>query len=481
MHRALIAFATLGAVAAPVVAQPASPIYRPGQLTQHQAKAREIYAQLIAIKSGVTTGSITLASRAMADRFREAGIPEQDIFVGGPQPEKHNVVARIRAKAGASGLKPLLLLAHLDVVEALKEDWSPELDPYSLTEKDGYFYGRGTVDDKAMAAIFVANVFRMRQEGFAPDRDIIIALTADEESGKFNGVEWLLQNQPAWMDAGLVINEGSIGRLREGKYLRHGIEAAQKITTNFALRVTNRGGHSSVPLPDNAINTLARALLRLEGYQFPVKLSEVTREYFTQTARIESPEMARAINAMLANPADSVAVGTVSANLGNNAVLRTTCVATMLKGGHATNALPQLAEANINCRLYPTETAAEVRDALAARVADTTVQVVILTQRPSTPTAPLLPEIMEPVRRITRDLFGDIPVIPEMASGGTDSRWFRSLGVPAYGISGMFLDLEVPNGVHGRDERLLVRSFYEAHEFLYRLTKALSVTSKPTP
>jgi acetylornithine deacetylase/succinyl-diaminopimelate desuccinylase-like protein len=480
MLRDSFALVAACAIGAPLAAQPTTPIYQPGRLTEHQAKAREIYAQLIGIKTGVTTGSITLASQAIADRFREAGIPEQDIFVGGPQPEKHNVVARIRGKGGPSGQKPLLLLAHLDVVEALKEDWSPDLDPFTLTEKDGYFFGRGTIDDKAMAAIFVANVFRMRREGFVPDRDIILAFTADEESGRYNGVDWLLKNHPDRIDVGLVITEGSLGRLRDGKYYMHGLEAAQKSTSNFTLRVTNRGGHSSVPLPDNAILTLADGLARLRGHQFPVVLNEVTREYFIQTARIESPEMARAIRAMLADLTDSEAVRMVTRNLSYNSMLRTTCVATTLKGGHATNALPQLAEANVNCRLHPSDNPGQVREALAAAVADTAVQVLIYSQRPPTPASPLIPEVMEPVRRITRELFGDIPVIPEMAVGATDASWFRFRGIPAYGVSGMFVDPAVPIGAHGRDERLLVRSFYEAHEFLYRLTKALTSTA-PTP
>jgi acetylornithine deacetylase/succinyl-diaminopimelate desuccinylase-like protein len=466
----------LFAVVTPLFAQPRTPVYRPGQLTPHQQLAREIYKELIEIKTGVETGNITLAAQAMAARFRAAGIPDADIFIGGPRPEKHNVVARIRASgaAGPNARKPLLLLAHIDVVEALQADWSPDLDPFVFTERDGYYYGRGTADDKAMAAIFVANVFRMKQEGFVPDRDIIIALTADEESGPANGVDWLLKNHRDLVDAALVINEGGGGTLRDGKYLFNGVQAAEKITTNFTLRATNRGGHSSVPRPDNAITSLADALSRVGRHGFPIKLNDVTRSFFAQTAALETPEMGRAMRVLVANPADVAAAAVVTADPRYNSMLRTTCVATQLKGGHATNALPQLAEANVNCRIYPGETAAEVRRALETVVNDSTVSVSIATQRPATPPSPLVHEVMDPLRRITRELFGDIPVIPTMSTGATDSRFFRALGIPALGVSGLFSDPTVDARAHGRDERMRVQSFYEGQEFLYRLTRALA-------
>jgi acetylornithine deacetylase/succinyl-diaminopimelate desuccinylase-like protein len=460
--------------------RPASTIHRPGALAPHQRIAREIYEELIEINTGVTTGNITTAAVAMAKRFRDAGIPEADIFVGGPRPEKHNVVARIRGRS-ASPHKPILLLAHIDVVEAVKSDWSPDLDPFVFTERDGYFYGRGTADDKAMASIFVANVFRMKREGWVPDRDIIIALTADEESGPANGVDWLLQNHRDKIDAELVVNEGGGGTLRDGMPLFNGIQAAEKITTNFTVRVTNRGGHSSVPRDDNAITSLSDALSRIGRYRFPVKLNEVTREFFTKTAELETPATGRAMKALVANPADSAAATALAANPRYNAMLRTTCVATMLSGGHATNALPQLAEANVNCRIYPTETAAEVRDQLARVAGDTTVQVVIRTQRPSTPPSTLTPRIVDPVTTITHELFGRIPVIPVMSTGATDSRFFRALGIPAYGVSGLFSDPSVDDRAHGRDERMSVRSYFEGQEFLYRLTKALAGPDKVVP
>lgn len=444
----------------------------PAALSPNQQLAREIYRELVEINTGVSTGNITAAAVAMARRFEAAGIPRADIFVGGPQPERHNVVARIRGRS--ADRPPLLLLAHLDVVEALKADWSDDLDPFVFTERDGYYYGRGTADDKAMAAIFVANVFRWKAENWVPDRDVIIALTADEESGPHNGVDWLLKNHFNLVNAGLVINEGGGGVHDRGRPVYNGVQAAEKITTNFTLRVTNRGGHSSVPRPDNAITSLADALARVGRYSFPVKLNEVTRAYFTAMADLETPEVGRAMKQLVANPADAAAAAVLTADPRYRALLSTTCVATMLNGGHASNALPQLAEANVNCRIYPTETAPEVQAALAAVIADTTVEVLIRSQRPPTPPTPLLDEVMDPVRRITKEMWGDIPVIPTMSTGATDSRFFRARGIPALGVSGLFSDPSVDARAHGRDERMRVQSFFEGQEFLYRLTKALA-------
>lgn len=481
-HTCVAALATLSfSLSLPLGAQQRPAVYTPGALSANQRIARDIYEELVEIKTGVTTGNITTAAVAMAKRFREAGIPEADIFVGGPRPDKHNVVARIRGRSGPGARKPILLLAHLDVVEALKADWSPDLDPFVFTERDGYYYGRGTADDKAMAAIFVANAFRMKQEGYVPDRDVIIALTADEESGPANGVDWLLKNHRETVDAALVINEGGGGTLRGGRPLFNSVQATEKITTNFTLRATNRGGHSSVPRADNAITALADALAKVGRHSFPVKLNEVTRAFFSKTADLEAPAVGRAMKALAANPNDAAAAAVVTRDPRYNSMLRTTCVATMLSGGHATNALPQLAEANVNCRVYPTETADQVRGELVRLIADTAVQVVIRSQRPASPPSPLLPEVIEPVTQITRDLFGDIPVIPAMSTGATDSRFFRALGVPAFGVSGLFSDPTVDARAHGRDERMRVQSFFEGQEFLYRLTKALTTAPRTVP
>ncbi|MEX2153839.1 MAG: M20/M25/M40 family metallo-hydrolase [Gemmatimonadaceae bacterium] len=465
--------------AAAISQQPS--VYRASALPPHQQLARDIYRQLVEINTADKTGNVTPAAVAMAQRFRDAGIPPADIFVGGPRPEKHNVVARIRAREGATR-QPVLLLAHLDVVEALKADWSSDLDPFVFTERDGYYYGRGTADDKAMAAIFVANVFRLKQEGYLPDRDIIIALTADEEGGSANGVDWLLKNHRDKIDAALVINEGGGGTLRAGKPLFNAVQATEKIFANVTLRATNRGGHSSVPRPDNAITALADALSKVARYNFPIQFNEVTREFFTKTALAETPEMARAMRALVANPNDAAALAVVSSEPRYNSILRTTCVPTLLKGGHAENALPQLAEANVNCRMYPGSTAEQTRAALAKVVNDTTVQVLAsFPTRPPEPPTPLLSEVMQPITRITREMFGDIPVVPFMSTGATDARYFRQLGIPVFGVSGLFSDPTVDARAHGRDERMGIQSFFEGQEFLYRLTKALTQPLRMTP
>ena len=478
MKRALI---LLAASTFPLGAQVGNTGYTPGQLTPHQQLTRDIYKQLIEINTGDKTGSVTPSAVAMAQRFRDAGIPDADIFVAGPRPEKHNVVARIRGRAGSTR-KPLLLLAHLDVVEALKADWSADLDPFVFTERDGYYYGRGTADDKAMAAIFVANAIRMRREGYVPDRDIIIALTADEEGGTANGVEWLLQNHRDLVDAGVVLNEGGGGVTRNGRPLFNTVQATEKVFANITLRATNRGGHSSVPRADNAITSLADALSKVGRYRFPIQLNEVTREFFTKTALVETPGMGRAMRALVANPRNAAAARVVTADPRYNSMLRTTCVATMLKGGHAENALPQLAEANVNCRMFPGDTPEGTRDALARVVNDTAVQVLSSRDdRSPEPPTPLLPDVMGPINRITHEMFGNIPVIPTMSTGATDSRYFRQLNIPAFGVSGLFSDPLVDARAHGRDERMRVQSLYEGQEFLYRLTKALTQNPAVTP
>jgi acetylornithine deacetylase/succinyl-diaminopimelate desuccinylase-like protein len=469
--------ALLTCFAAPAGAQARSPIYTPGSLNANQQLAHDIYKELIEINSGMKTGSVTPAANAVAKRFRDAGIPDSDIFVGGPLPQKYNVVARIHGRSGASR-KPLLLLAHLDVVEALKADWSGDLDPFVFTERDGYYYGRGTSDDKAMASIFAANAIRIVREHIVPDRDVIVALTADEEGGGSNGVDWLLKNHPQLVDGALVINEGGGGTLRSGKPLFNSVQATEKVTTNVTLRATNRGGHSSVPRPDNAIVALADALAKAGRHQFPVRFNEVTRAFFEKTADVEEPAMGRAMKALVANPNDAAALAVVAADPRYNAMLRTTCVPTMLTGGHATNALPQLAEATVNCRVFPTDTPAVIRADIERLINDTTVQVLMRGgARPPAP-SPLLPELFDAVNQVTREMWGNVPVIPVMSTGATDSRFFRASGVPAYGVSGLFSDPAVDARAHGRDERMRIQSYYEGQEFLWRLTRALTTPTR---
>ena len=484
MHRNLVTASTavlLALLSIPLDAQTRGAIYAPGGLNPNQQLAHDIYKELIEINTGMKTGNVTTAAQAMAKRFRDAGIPESDLFVGGPQPDKYNVVVRIHGRAGAAPRKPLLLLAHIDVVEALKADWSPDLDPFVFTDRDGYYYGRGTADDKAMAAIFVADAIRMVRERVVPDRDLIIALTADEEGGGSNGVDWLLKNHPQLVDAAFVINEGGGGTLRNGKPLFNSVQATEKVTTNITLRATNRGGHSSVPRSDNAIIALADALSKVGRHQFPVRFNDVTRAFFAKTAEVESPEMGRAMKALVANPSDAAALATVSADPRYNAMLRTTCVATMLSGGHATNALPQLAEATVNCRIFPSDTPDVIRAEIERLVNDTTVHVLMRGGTHPPAPSPLLPELFDAVTQVTREMWGNVPVIPVMSTGATDSRFFRALGVPAYGVSGLFSDPTVDARAHGRDERMRIQSFYEGQEFLWRLTRALTSPRSAVP
>jgi acetylornithine deacetylase/succinyl-diaminopimelate desuccinylase-like protein len=444
-------------------------------LNPNQQLAHDVYKELIETNSSTTTAGTTGAAQEMAKRFRDAGFAESDIFLGGVRPDKFNVVLRYHGRGGPSAPKPLLLLAHLDVVEALKSDWSNDLDPFKFLERDGYYYGRGTSDDKAMAAIFVANIVRLKQEGYVPDRDIVVALTADEEGGCCNGARWLVANHRELVDAAVVINEGGGGSLRDGKPLLNAVQATEKVFGNFTVTAHNKGGHSSVPRPDNAIYQLSEGLVRFSHFSFPVQFNEVTHAFFERTAAVETPEVGGAMRALLKNPNDAAASAIVSRDPRYNSTLRTTCVATMLSGGHAQNALPQTAQATINCRMLPNTNPADVRAAIVKAIADTGLEVSAApAARPSAP-SPLLPEVMGSIEAVTKQLFGNIPVIPIMGTGATDSQPFRTIGIPSYGVSGLMGDPEDVRA-HGRDERMLVKSFYDGQEFLYRLTKALTST-----
>ena len=446
-------------------------------LTPVQQLAHDIYKELIEINTSDSVGNTTTAANAVAKRIRDAGFPEGDIFLGGPKPDKYNLVVRYH---GAGARKPLMLLAHLDVVAALKTDWSADLDPFKFTERDGYYYGRGTSDDKAMASIFIANMLRFKQENYKPDRDLILALTADEEGGGSNGVRWLIANHKDLVDAAYALNEGGGGALRDGKPFINSVGAAEKVSANFTMSTANRGGHSSVPRDDNAIYQLAEALTKVAKYQFPVMLNDVTKAYFTKTATIETPEMGAAMKKIVANPNDAAASATISVDPRYRSMLRTSCVATMLSGGHARNALPQTATVNINCRMAPGHDPADVRAALLKAANDTGVSISRAPAMEHASPSPLSPEIMGPIEKVTRELFGpNVLVIPTMGTGATDSKYLRAIGIPGYGVSGLFGD---PNDgrAHGKDERVLITSYYQSEEFLYRLVKELS-TSKPIP
>lgn len=442
-------------------------------LAPHQQLAHDIYKELIEINTADSVGNTTTAANAVAKRLLEAGFSQTDIFQGGPKPDKGNLVVRFH---GSGARKPLLLLAHLDVVQALKTDWSPDLDPFKFIERDGYYYGRGTSDDKAMGSIFIANLIRYKQEGYRPDRDIILALTADEEGGGSNGVRWLIANHKDLIDAAYVLNEGGGGALRDGKPFINSVGAAEKVSANFTVSTANKGGHSSVPRDDNAIYQLAQALTRIGAHQFPVMLNEVTKAYFTKTAAIETPEVGAAMRAIVANPNDANASAIISRDPRYRSMLRTTCVATMLSGGHARNALPQTATANVNCRMAPGHDPAEVRAQLMTAINDTGVSVSRGPAMEHAAPSPLSPEVMGPIEKVTRDMFGpNVAVIPTMGTGATDSKYLRAVGIPGYGVSGLFGD---PNDgrAHGKDERVLIKSYYDSQEFLYRLVKEMSST-----
>jgi acetylornithine deacetylase/succinyl-diaminopimelate desuccinylase-like protein len=470
---------TLGATS--LTAQSAPPP-SPTTLTPHQRAAREIYKQLIEINTVDSVGSVTKAAQAMAARFRAAGFPANDVKVLIPDghPTKGNLVVRYRGRASAAAKKPILLLAHLDVVAANRADWPR--DPFILHEQNGYFLGRGTSDDKAMAAIFVANLLQMKQQGIVPDRDIILALTADEENGDSNGAEWLANSHKSLVDAAYAINEGGGGALANGKPIYQSIQAAEKVYVDFTITATNPGGHSSVPRPDNAIYELAQALLRISHLQFPVALNDVTRPFLEETAKVEPrAEMAAAMRALAADPSDSAAAATLSTDPRFASMLRTSCVATRLSGGHAYNALPQRATANINCRVVPTSSFEETRAALVRAIADTGIKIdytIVPNGKFGTKVAPVDPELLTAVTSLTKQMWGDIPVIPTMSTGATDGKYMRAVGIPTFGVSGLFSEPGESNA-HGRDEKMRVKSFYEGLEFLDQLVR--QVTSAPRP
>ena len=442
---------------------------QPATLAPHQQLLREIYQELIEINTTNSVGDNTKAAEAMARRLIAAGFPAGDVQVLAPAPRKGNMVARLR---GTGSRRPLLLLAHLDVVEALREDWS--VDPFKLLERDGYFYGRGTTDDKAMAAVFVANLIRFRREGFVPDRDLIVALTADEEGGPNNGVVWLLKEHRSLIDAELAINEGAGGALKNGQRVSNGLQASEKIFQSYRLEVTNAGGHSSLPIKDNAIWHLAGGLARLADFDFPVNLDEVNRQFFAWSATQFGGSLGDDFRAVANGNRDPAVVARVAAaGPVFNSRMRTTCVPTRLEGGHADNALPQTARAVVNCRVLPNETEEDVRQTLIRVLANDKIKVTPTNRFFPSPASSLTPEIVGAVERVTRSLWPGVPVVPIMATGATDSRLLRTAGIHAYGTSGMFGDVDDIRA-HGRDERMLVQSLYEGQEYLYRLVKALS-------
>jgi acetylornithine deacetylase/succinyl-diaminopimelate desuccinylase-like protein len=440
------------------------------ELSAHQRLTFDIYKELVEIRTVHPDGDNTAAARAMAARLLAAGFDPKDVQVFEPAPRKGNLVARYR---GTGEMKPLLLLAHIDVVEARKEDWSDGLDPFKLTERDGYYYGRGVIDDKAMAANFVANLIRYRQEGFKPRRDVIVALTADEEGGTHNGVAWLLKNHPAVLDAELALNEGGGGQWRSGKPYLLGVQVSEKFPRNYDLEAVNPGGHSSLPRSDNAIYDLAAALDRLSRFEFPIRLNYVSRGLAAKMVDVETGEKSQALAAIAAGSPTPEQTRIVSSVPQYNAQLRTTCVATMLSGGHAANALPQSAKAIVNCRIIPGDSPEFVEQELA-RIAGERVAVKMrpATFGPSDPSDAQSP-YMKTIQRISEEMWPGVQISPVMSTGATDGSRLRNVGMTVYGVSGVFVEFG-ENRTHGRDERVAVRSFFDSNVFLYRLAKALA-------
>ena len=436
------------------------------ELTAHQQLAREIYAELIEINTTDSVGDNTAAARAMERRLLDAGFAADDVQVIEPAPRKGNIVARLRSPAATA--RPILLLAHIDVVEADPADWS--VDPFTFLERDGFFYGRGTSDDKAMAAIWTANMIRMQREGYRPNRDIIMALTADEEGGPVNGVIHLLAEHRDLVDAAFVLNEGGGGAIRDGRRIANSVQAAEKVYQSYHLEVTNPGGHSSLPRADNAIVELAAALTRIAAYEFPVSFNEVTRAFFRQSVSTLPVEEAVFTSGLLREPPDPDAVAYFSQIPAYNSRMRTTCVATQMTAGHAENALPQRARATVNCRILPGIDPASVQATLEQVVADGRVTFTPVAEPTPSPASPLTEEIMAPIQSLTEALWPGVVVIPTMSTGATDGLFFRNAGIPVYGVSGLFGDIDDVRA-HGRDERMSVQSFYEGLEFLDRLVR----------
>jgi acetylornithine deacetylase/succinyl-diaminopimelate desuccinylase-like protein len=443
--------------------------------------AHDIFKQLIEINTTDSVGNVTTASEAMAQRFRDAGFPETDIYIGGSNDRKKNLVVRLH---GSGQHKPVLLIGHLDVVEARREDWTT--DPFQVVEKDGYFYGRGTEDMKSGDAIMTTTLIRFKKEGYVPDRDIILALTADEEGGKSNGVDWLLKNKRDLVDAEFVLNhDGGEVQMDHGKPVALVVDATEKLYSDYQLVVTNPGGHSSLPRPDNAIYELSHALINLEQHKFPFELISITRAYYEHLSSVETGQRGTDLKAILRTPPDLAAINRVSKDPTDNSKLHTTCVATRLSGGHANNALPGRAEAVVNCRILPGHSKQEIRQELVKVFADSKIEVQYITnageildnipdQRSFAPPPPR-PDVFGAITSVAAKMWPDVPVFPTMATGASDGVYTMAAGLPTYGVSGIEIERD-DHREHGRDERVPAESFYGGVDFYYQFLKTLTTS-----
>ena len=464
MRTSVIIAALIGATAiTPVAAQTIRP---------DQEAFRGLYKELVETNTTLSAGSCTLAAERMAVRMKAAGYADADItlFATPEHPKEGGLVAIL--KGSDAKIKPMLLLAHIDVVEARREDWTR--DPFTLIEENGFFYARGTLDDKAQAAVFIDAMVRFKQQGYKPKRTIKLALTCGEETTyAFNGAEWLTKNRPDLIAAEFAINEGGGGVLdADGKRIGLAMQVGEKAVQNYRLETTNPGGHSSRPVPDNAIYELADALRAVQNHGFAIKFTDTTRAFFTQTAATLGGDMGKAITALLANPDDAAADKIVSSNPTYRSTSRTSCVATLLDGGHANNALPQRAGANINCRIFPGETGETTRAALIGAINNPKVSVTLTPPvRPLASPPPLDPKIMGPATALAKKYFPGVPMTPVMSTGATDGIYLSAIGIPTYGVPGIFAEADF-NGVHGLNERIRVRSLYEGRDYLFDLIKA---------
>ncbi|HUN83382.1 MAG TPA: M20/M25/M40 family metallo-hydrolase [Terracidiphilus sp.] len=446
-----------------------------------RAEARAIFKQLVEINTTDTPqGNVTTATEAMEKRFLDAGFPASDVHLIGPNPRKMNLVVRYPA-AGTPTEKPVLFLCHMDVVQALRSDW--HTDPFEFVEKDGYWYGRGTQDMKDSDAALVFTFLRLHREGYKPHRDLILALTADEEGGKYNGASWLVENHRDLVDAAFVINPDAGGvELDDGRPMVADVEATEKVYSDFQVSAFDRGGHSSLPRPDNAIYELMAALNKLANYSFPFELNEVTRTYFKNLSERETGQTAADMRAILADPPDMDAAARLSAEPSFNSNFRTTCVATRLLAGHANNALPQTAEANVNCRIFPGHSPEEIRRQLITLFADPKLGVKYVSdagvvmdtapERKAIVPPPPIKAVFDPLTRITQEIWPGTPVTPVMENGASDSIYFAQAGIPCYGYSAIALERD-DDRAHGQDERLPIDSYWKSLDFFYSFAKAL--------
>ena len=437
--------------------------------------SHDIFKQLIEINTTDSVGNVTTAAEAMAQRFRDGGFPDSDLHILGPNDRKKNLVVRYHSSGKH---KPVLLIGHLDVVEARRDDWTT--DPFQFVEKDGYFYGRGTQDMKDGDSVMVTTLLRFKKEGFVPDRDIILALTADEEGGTSNGVDWLIKNDRDLIEAEFVLNHDGGGILAEhGKPQMMVVDASEKLYSDYQLTVTNPGGHSSLPKPDNAIYHLADGLARLEHYQFPFELTNITRAYYERMSKVATGQRAEDMKAILKTPPDMQAVARLSQDPIDNSTLHTTCVATRLNAGHANNALPQTAQANVNCRIVPGHSTEEIRLELEKVVADPKISVREVggiggvTNRKAYAPPPLRPDVFQPLEKVVARVWPGLPVIPDMSTGASDGVYTNAAGMPTYCVSGEAIDRDDIRA-HGKDERIRADSFYRAVDFYYQFLKALT-------